>query len=234
MAFSLPRLHLAEDEETVRLFISEGDNVNETDECGRTPIFFPKSDGALLALVEAGADVNIRDNNNVTAICHLTFSSKSLSILINTGADVNANPYTIHNTRRSVTALHICYDPECIKILVDAGANVNARGRYGNTPIFYRMDKKSIRALIEAGADINAVNNEGYTVKDFIVVKEVIKDMASEKITRFIRNCKWLRLHKLTKTFAFNKWYCGEEDGNGGGIGRKVDHKRIMDSNWVK
>jgi len=66
------------------------------------------------------------------------------------------------------------------------------------------------------------------------VVKRVVKNMASERITRFIRNCKWFRLHKLTKTFAFGKWYCGEDDGNGGGTGRKVDHKRIMDTKFVR
>ena len=39
----------------------------------------------------------------------------------------------------------------------------------------------------------------------------------------------WYQMFLLTKdpSQCFWKWYCGEPDGKGGGVGRKVDHARI-------
>ncbi len=39
---------------------------------------------------------------------------------------------------------------------------------------------------------------------------------------------KWYKLYCLTKTSEFWKWYCGPTTINGGGIGRKIDHQRII------
>ena len=149
--------------------------------------------------------------------------------LIQSGADVNARDVY------SGTRLHIQSDEASVRALIEAGADVNAENEYGNTPLHTQEGEGSVRSLIEAGANMNVVNSSGFTpIECNYTVKRVVETMASEKITRFIRNCKWLRLYKLTRTFAFNKWYCGEEDGNGGGVGRKVDHKRIMDTKFVK
>jgi len=40
----------------------------------------------------------------------------------------------------------------------------------------------------------------------------------------------WYKLYLLTKKECFWKWYCGEDDGCGGGIGRKVDTTRQIKS----
>jgi len=150
---------------------------------------------------------------------------KSARALIEAGADVNKK--SMYDT----TPIHYQTDEGVVRVLIEAGADVNARNTYGNTPLHFLKDDKVIRLLIEAGADVNARNGWGGTpFNNYYSIRRMVEIIASERITRFIRNCKWFRLHKLTKTFAFNKWYCGEEDGNGGGTGRKVDHKRIMDT----
>ena len=141
--------------------------------------------------------------------------------MIEAGADVNSR------SDGNYTPLHIQKDEGSVRLLIGSGADVNARNDYNDTPLHRQTDEGIVRLLIETGADVNSRNEWGKIPN---IVKKVVEDMASEKITRFIRNCKWLRLYKLTRTFAFNKWYCGEEDGNGGGTGRKVDHKRIMDT----
>jgi len=150
-------------------------------------------------------------------------NESGMKALIEAGADVNArNNY-------NETPLHFQTSEGVVRLLIEAGADVNARNDYNSTPLHFQTREGSVRLLIEAGADVNTRNNNR-TPLQVPVVKKVVETMASERITRFIRHCKWLKLHKLTRTFAFNKWYCGEEDGNGGGTGRKVDHKRIMDT----
>jgi len=187
-------------------------------------LYYPLTVSEARELIEAGADVNERDDFGETPL-HSRRDEGFVKLLIESGADV-----TIKNIYLN-TPLHFQDNEGVVRLLIKAGADVNARNIYGNTPLHYRRDEGVVRLLIEFGADVNARDEEGMTpIEYFSVVKRVVETMASEKITRFIRNCKWLRLYKLTRTFAFNKWYCGEEDGNGGGTGRKVDHKRIMDT----
>jgi ankyrin repeat protein len=46
---------------------------------------------------------------------------------------------------------------EIVKMLIKAGADVNARGRIGQTPIFYAIKTpEAVKLLVAAGADINA------------------------------------------------------------------------------
>ena len=191
-------------------------------------LFNQMTESEVKALIEAGANVNARDNYNYAPL-HRQSDEGVVRLLIEAGADVNARD--IYNS----TPLYYQTDEGVVRLLIKAGVDVNARNDFNSTPLHFQKDEGSVRLLIEAGADVTAKDDYNNTPLRYnSLVKKVVETMASEKITRFIRNCKWLKLYKLTRTFEFNKWYCGEEDGNGGGIGRKVDHKRIMDSIWVR
>ena len=218
--FSLKRLDLIKD------LIKAGADVNARDENGDTPLHFHTNIDVLKVLIDSGADVNARNTEGCTA---LHFSNrKVMTFLISAGSDVNAR------TETGNTPLHTIMTNAhwCVKILIDAGADVNAINNFGNTPLHFAQNFTSTKHLIDAGADVNVKNSFGCEASVYNVhIKPILlRDVSSRKITRFIRNCKWLKLYRLTRTFAFNKWYCGEEDGNGGGVGRKVDHKRIMDT----
>lgn len=53
---------------------------------------------------------------------------------------------------------------EIIEMLIKAGADVNARGRIGQTPIFYAIfTPGAVKPLLKAGADINARDSFGDT-----------------------------------------------------------------------
>jgi len=147
-----------------------------------------------------------------------------MRLLIESGADVNARD------DYNCTPLHYQKDEGVVRLLIEAGADVNSRTNCNSTPLRYIKNEGAVKPLIKSGADVRARDNFNRTPLSIPDIKIIVETMSSERITRFIRNCKWLKLHKLTRTFAFNKWYCGEEDGNGGGTGRKVDHKRIMDA----
>ena len=123
---------------------------------------------------------------------------------------------------------------EKVQELIKAGADVNVRNDNGYTPLHYQ-NVESIKELIKSGSDVNVRNIIDDTpLQSNIFCKQVYDDICSERITKFIRNCKWYKLLKLTKTQKFYKWYCGEDDGNGGGVGRRVDCQRIMSMKLVK
>ena len=218
-------LHFQRGKYAVELLIKAGANVNAKTRQLNTSLHYQSNKYVIKLLIDAGADVNAKNIFNLSPIhCHP--DDECVRLLIEAGADVNSKTH-IDN----ITPLHlILNNMRSVKLLIDAGADVNAQNNHGTTPLHCGGDKKCVRLLIEAGADVNVRDIWGIKPLDFDNVRSVVEDMASEKIIRFIHHCKWWKLHKLTKTFAFNKWYCGEEDGNGGGTGRKVDHKRIMDS----
>jgi len=189
--------------------------------------FKPLTESEVRELIES-EDVNMRNDIGHTPL-HYQTDEVVVRLLIEAGADVDVK------NKLDNTPLHYIKNESIVRLFIETGANVNVRNHWGDTPLHRQEEEGVLRLLINAGADVNVRNDDNETPLEYNpILRYVVEDMASEKITRFVRNCKWLRLHKLTKTFAFNKWYCGEEDGKGGGTGRKVDHKRIMDTNFVR
>ncbi len=119
-------------------------------------------DGAKLLINKYDADVNARDNFDITPL----FRAKSVEIaklLINNGADVNTRNndgrtplfFTIFNNNQNVA-----------KLLIDNGVDVNARNNDGQTPLFDASSYNHhniAKLLIENGADVNAKANDGQT-----------------------------------------------------------------------
>jgi len=134
--------------------------------------FFPKGQTPLLRvldstrpnfqiakmLIEAGANVNFRDDNGRTILFNIVKDSsyhdltiKSLRFLIDAGADMYAEDID------GLTPLTIAAPP-IIKFLLDSGVNINATNSQGETPLEVvvrtaRLD--AMRILIDAGAEIN-------------------------------------------------------------------------------
>lgn len=115
-------------------------------------------------LIEAGADVNARDNSGETALMQAVRGENldTMKLLINHGADVNAQD------NQGETALMKCVSigEEEIKLLIEAGADVNIKDNEGKTALIHaaiRGPSFIVQLLLENGADININDNNSKT-----------------------------------------------------------------------
>ncbi|KAL2682397.1 hypothetical protein Neosp_006848 [[Neocosmospora] mangrovei] len=138
--------------------------IDGPDIVGETPLMYAVHRGRVgqvKALIDAGADVNIKRKNGFSALSHAA-DTKIARLLIRAGADVDAT------NGDGVTALHMSARrnwPEILIKLLSAGATVNARTfHWGGTPLHYASQYNHpnvARLLFKHGGDIDAKDDSG-------------------------------------------------------------------------
>ena len=128
-----------------------------------------KEDPAVIqALLAAGADPNVRDNDGGTPLHWAARNNENPAVieaLLAAGADPNVRDNYSGNTPLSLAASN--RNPAAIGALLSAGAEPNIRGNRGETPLhraaLYSGNPAVIEALVAAGADSNIRDNDGET-----------------------------------------------------------------------
>src|SRR5262249_25419119 len=91
--------------------------------------FHPDRGKVARLLIEAGADVNARDNEKNTALMQTPTNEDVVRVLIANGADVNAR------NAKGWTPLTHASTPATVRLLLAAGADPTARDDEGHTEL---------------------------------------------------------------------------------------------------
>ncbi|HSW72537.1 MAG TPA: ankyrin repeat domain-containing protein [Chlamydiales bacterium] len=143
--------------ELVSLLIQYGANLHSID---GPLLFYPaQTDNSeiIIALLEAGVDINEKMNNETALYLAATGSPKALQTLIDCGADIYASE------RSPLLAAVSSNSIECVKILWPHSSKVEERDEYGNTVLHYAGNLEIIDFLISEGADPNSTNLNGFS-----------------------------------------------------------------------
>ena len=164
----------------VRMLVDNGADIHVEDNQGRTPLHRVSEtksfsgencSGIAQLLIEHGADVNTRHENQAT-ILHLASYQGQLQlvrILVDRGANINAKDNLDQTPLHRVLAAEDCPSEDCFSVaqlLIEHGADVNAQNVCGETPLHLVprfWDLNLVRTLIDRGANVNAEDDQGRT-----------------------------------------------------------------------
>jgi uncharacterized protein len=159
----------------VRLLHAAGCDINAQNNNGETALLAKVSSGhphiaMITTLLELGADPEIRDDYNNTALLAASRKGEEDRILplIEHGADVNAHGED-GDTALTLAAYRSAYryTPEVIPSLLAHGAYINDRNTDGNTALMNAASRprnlECLNILLEYGADVSLGNNDGLT-----------------------------------------------------------------------
>ena len=149
--------------------------VADRDKNGDTPLHVAALHNQLAvaqALIDAGADVNIRNNygaftpGDLGAVLSSSNHKDPVSLLTVHGVNVK-------DMKNGYTPLHLAEfsvgHRKMIELLVSKGADVNAQASSGATPLFFavlRDQKDDIQFLLDHGANLNLPDAYGDTTLD--------------------------------------------------------------------
>ncbi|HVT03617.1 MAG TPA: ankyrin repeat domain-containing protein [Thermoanaerobaculia bacterium] len=143
---------LRDDADAVKLFLEAGMPVETQNALGEA---VERGNAKIVKmLIDAGADVNKRDESGGSLVMAATEKPEVMKLLIDAHADVNAvNEYKVDALAEAAEQGH----NDVVKMLLAAGAKVNHRDPSGGTALsvaVLRGYKDVIHTLIDAGADV--------------------------------------------------------------------------------
>jgi ankyrin repeat protein len=158
-------------------------------------------------LLDAGANVDARDNYSETALIKAARHGKAgmVRMLLDAGANVGA-----HNHHGGTALREAAFrgHAEDVRILLDAGANVDAQDKCGRTALIMAAQEghtEVVRMLLDAGADANLINQHKETALDLARKRlGLLKDKNDEETVELLEN------HQKDEQAAFDllleKW----------------------------
>jgi ankyrin repeat protein len=150
---------LQSDSATVRKLLAAGEDANQVDSDGRTPLHYAVSESTepiVMALISKGANPNAVDHKGVSVIKMATVHTV-VDLLRDAGAESpDADLFD------ALTAK----DMRAFERALGAGANVNAMNEVGVSILYTAVsqgNKQAVRILLDKGANVNTPKGEDFT-----------------------------------------------------------------------
>jgi len=149
----------------VRALLARNFPVNAADKDGGTALLYGRSIETVEALVEAGANVNVRTLSGDTPLIAATRDGQEdiARFLLENGADVTARAPDGDTALLYIARVY----PPCegiVRDILTKGASVDESNNLGNTALMYAANADNAEVaevLIEAKANVNAKNKKG-------------------------------------------------------------------------
>ncbi len=156
----------------IKALIDAGCNLNarNKDEYGERTVLMMAAEESqtefVKLLLDAKADVNVKDHRGWTALEYAAGFPELIKILLEAGA--KNNPTAINNTLIQAAGIDVAMlDSESsVKALLEAGADVNVKDEEGFTPLMIAANLAPlavVQTLLKAGATIDEKNPKGIT-----------------------------------------------------------------------
>lgn len=171
----------------LEMLIAVGANVDAGNDY--TPLHVAASQSknlkTLKLLIDAGADLEVKDKNGKTPLNWAVKKENidTINVLIDAGANVNAissRGTTLHQATAVSNNINI------YKLLLKAGADVNARNEHDYSPLlsalFYSRSLDVVKLLLDAGCDINEKSNNN----GFSPLHEAVQKSSNVGIVKFL------------------------------------------------
>jgi ankyrin repeat protein len=162
------------DAAAIRTLASERNNVDARDAYGRTPLHvatFARQREAIRALVEAGADLHLLENDryDCVTIAAVADDEETLRLLLALGASAKLVTSRYDGTAL-IAAAHLGHDG-VVRQLIAAGAPLDHVNNLHWTAVIEsivlgdggRRHQATLRALIDAGASLQIADRQGRT-----------------------------------------------------------------------
>lgn len=156
-------LHKAQSSEVAECLIKSEVNIEAKNADGKTLLSEMCKEGkteAVHLLIQAGANIDVKDNYGVTPLMLASRWSGNEQIvaeLIENGANIEAKD------EDGDTALQYVLNKECAKLLIDAGADIHTKNANNESILENAVCAECAQLFINLGLDVNEKDGDGDT-----------------------------------------------------------------------
>ncbi|HPS56821.1 MAG TPA: ankyrin repeat domain-containing protein [Spirochaetota bacterium] len=165
----LVRAVIIDDKAAVKKLLADGSDVNERSYVNRTALMFAVTGEMATILIAAGADPNLVDTFNSSALWNMSNSGyiEPVKVILGKfhGRGLEVDNHGSYGDTPLMRAAMMGYT-DMVKLLFSKGADINAVNEYGSTALILSAAEGHtdvVSFLLQNGAGVNASNTNGDT-----------------------------------------------------------------------